>query len=106
MSYEPESYESNTRVFTVKIWLEESLGEGKAIWRGHIRDATSEKQFKPQYIENLFDIVLFIIPYLAKMGVKKSWFWQFVCWSRRKRKKQEVEISSKTSLDNEHQANS
>lgn len=82
MSFESDSYESNTHVLMVKIWLEESQTEGKAKWRGHVTDLTSGER---RYVEDLFDIIHIIIPYLVRMGVKISRFWQLESWLKRKR---------------------
>jgi hypothetical protein len=102
MSDDLESYETNTKVFIVKIWLEESSREGKAKWRGHITDITSGDR---QYIEDLIDIVHFIIPYLEKLGVTTNWFWQFVIRLKQKRSKRDLGLAKQTLGEKEHWEN-
>jgi hypothetical protein len=70
MSENNELYEANTHVFMIKIWLEESADEGgQARWRGHITYISTGER---RYIENLYDVIAFIRPYLEKMGVRSS----------------------------------
>ncbi len=69
-----DSYETNTHPFIVKIWLEETAEEaGRATWRGYIIHIPSGKQ---RYLQDLDDILIFIVPYLEEMGVqlKKGWW--------------------------------
>jgi hypothetical protein len=89
MSNELETYEANTRVFLVKIWVEERTdGKMKTKWRGHIVHIPSNER---RYFSDLFDIILFVLPYLGKMGIRISLFWQIINWSRSKRKNRDKE---------------
>lgn len=82
MSNELESYETNTCVFVVKIWVEDSAdGKIKTNWRGHIAHIPSNER---RYFSDLFDIILFVLPYLRKMGIRISLFWQVINWYRSK----------------------
>lgn len=66
--------EANTQPFVVKVWLEETVEEaGRAAWRGHITHVPSGER---RYLKHLDDIVAFIVPYLAEMGVKPDLFWR------------------------------
>jgi len=83
MSNEFETYETNTLVFMVKIWVEEKAdGKTKAKWRGYITHIPDHEKY---YFSDLFEIVLFILPYLKKMGVRVSWFWRIMSWYKSKR---------------------
>ena len=83
MSNEPQTYENNTRVFMVKIWVEERTdGKIKTKWRGQIAHIPSNER---RYFSDLFDIILFVLPYLRKMGIRIGFFWQFIDWYKSKR---------------------
>ena len=76
MSNDLEIYEFNTHVFVVKIWLEEdSTSSGKSKWRGHITYVPTGQR---RYIEDFFDIICFIIPYLEKMSAHVGWLWRSI----------------------------
>lgn len=67
-------YESNTHLFIVKIWLEESAEEANnAIWRGHITYVPTGKR-KP--LQTLGQIDEFITPWLEQMGVRIGCSWR------------------------------
>ncbi len=60
--------ETYTHSFIVKVWIEETVEEaGQATWRGHITHALSGERC---YVESLAAIIVFIAPYLEKMGVR------------------------------------
>lgn len=81
MSNELETYETNTLVFMVKIWVEERAdGKTKAKWRGYITHIPSSAR---QYVEDLNEIIQFILPYLEQMGIRPDFGWQIVNWMRR-----------------------
>lgn len=83
MSNELETYETNTRIFIVKIWVEERAdGKIKTKWRGHIAHIPSNER---RYFSNLFVIILFILPYLKKLGIRINFFWQIIDWYKSKR---------------------
>jgi hypothetical protein len=90
MSNELETYETNTRVFIVKIWVEERAdGKTKTQWRGHIAHIPSNER---RYFSDLLDIILFVLPYLRKIGIRISLFWQIINWYRSKRKNRDKEV--------------
>jgi hypothetical protein len=61
------SIESASHPFVVRIWLEETADEaGQASWRGHITHVPSGTR---RYLQDLEDIIYFILPYLEGMGV-------------------------------------
>ena len=73
-----DSDELVSHSFIVKIWLEESFEEaGRAIWRGHITHVLNGNR---QYLKDLPEISLFIIPYLEMMGVKPGLRTRIVRW--------------------------
>ena len=75
-----DSFEATTHPFIVRIWLEETAGaSGQATWRGHITHVPSGER---QYLESLDDIILFITPYLAGMGVKPGISWKIRQWAK------------------------
>lgn len=83
MSSDLESYETNTRVFMIKIWVEERAdGKINTKWRGHIAHIPSNER---RYFSDLFEIILFVLPYLRKMGIRTSFFWQIIAWHKSKR---------------------
>jgi|GEM_PF-2077907 hypothetical protein len=96
-----ESYEFNTHVFVVKIWLEELQSEHKGIWRGYITHVTSGER---RYINGFLDVVSFIIPYLIKMRAKINWFWRFGEFIRRKKKRNNLNDSEQLSKENDYRA--
>jgi hypothetical protein len=54
--------------FIIRIWLEETVEElGQAQWRGHITHIPDGNR---RYIQDLFEITAYLIPYLRQMGVK------------------------------------
>jgi hypothetical protein len=60
--------ERDTHSFIIKIWIEEiNDGTGNASWRGHITHVPGGER---RYLRNLDEIVVFIEPFLARMGVK------------------------------------
>jgi hypothetical protein len=75
-------YESNTHPFIIKIWLEESAGvAGRARWRGHITHVPSGER---RYMEDVDEIVAFIVPYLESMGVEMGLRWRILRWLKQK----------------------
>ena len=75
--------EVNTHSFIVRIWLEEVASEDKgALWRGYVRHVPTGEQ---QYLESLEDILLFIGPYLSKMGMKLRFRSRVLLWLNRLR---------------------
>ena len=82
-----ELYESKTHPFIIKLWLEETAEEtSRATWRGHITHVPSGER---RYLQELDEIITFIIPYLEQMGVEtqrprkvKRWLTQWVVWHK------------------------
>lgn len=73
-----DMFELNTHPFIVKIWLEETAQEaGRATWRGHITHVPSGRR---RYLQDLGDILAFIIPYLESMGVRIKKRWRVAEW--------------------------
>ncbi len=73
--------ESNTHSFIVKIWLEETVEEdGRAIWRGYITHVPGGER---RYMKQPNDILMFIMPFLNKMGVRSSVRWRIRQWLKR-----------------------
>ncbi len=65
--------ELNRQSFVVTIWLEETAEEaGTATWRGHVTHVPSGER---RYLKRLEDIVDFVRPYLARMGIKPAPSW-------------------------------
>ena len=94
-----EAYEFNTHVFVVKIWLEEFHNDRKGIWRGHITHVPSGER---QYIDGVLDVISFTIPYLVRMKAKINWFWRFIEFLRRKKRKASLAHSNPLSGENHH----
>jgi hypothetical protein len=70
--------EVNTYSFIIKIWFEETAEEtGRVVWRGHITHVPSGKR---QYLKNLDEILIFIVPYLEDMGTKLTFSWRLRQW--------------------------
>jgi len=73
--------EPYTHSFVVKVWLEETPDETLyPIWRGHITHVASGQR---QYVTNLNGFLAFMIPYLAKLGIKMSWLGRLCLWLNR-----------------------
>ncbi len=54
--------------FVLKVWVEETAEEaGQVKWRGHITHVPSHSR---RYVQGLGDIVLFVAPYLERLGVR------------------------------------
>lgn len=63
----PETSESLSQSFVVKVWIEETAAEvGRTTWRGHITHVGTRTR---RYIERLGEISVFIAPYLQALGV-------------------------------------
>lgn len=73
MAHDLEPYENITRVFWIKIELNEQQHTGQQAL-GDIKDVISGEK---QAIYQLLDIIYFMIPYLEHMGIKVNWFWRF-----------------------------
>jgi len=70
--------EFNTHSFIIKIWLEEPADDlHKGRWRGHITHVPSGER---RYLQNLREIVAFIVPYLVSMGVRLEASWRLRSW--------------------------
>jgi hypothetical protein len=76
------SFESTTHSFVIRIWLEEPEETGRARWRGHITHVLSGER---RYLENMAEVVDFIRPYLAEMGVTPGLQARLQQWLRRRR---------------------
>ena len=74
-----EPYENVTRVFWIKIELEDGQGQGSH-YLGDIRDVVSGEKSR---IKELLDIIDFIIPYLEQMGARIRWYWRLIIWMKR-----------------------
>jgi hypothetical protein len=73
-----DSIEATSHPFILRIWLEEpAAGIHRAKWRGHITHVPSGER---AYIEDLDQILEFIIPYLRDMGVSVGGFHRLRCW--------------------------
>lgn len=60
--------EPNAQSFIVKVWVEDSAGDGSCgVWHGHITHVPSNQR---RYLKNLDEIKDYIAPYLEEMGVK------------------------------------
>lgn len=65
---EPESSESLSHSFVVKVWIEETAAEaGMTMWRGHITHVGTRTR---RYIQELDEVSMFIAPYLQALGVE------------------------------------
>jgi hypothetical protein len=96
-----ESYEFNTHVFVVKIWLEEFDRNHKGIWRGYVTHALSGER---QYIDGFLDLISFIIPYLIKMRAKINWFWRLGKFFGHKRRKNKPAPPNPMSEEHDHRS--
>lgn len=65
--------EATSHSFIVRVWLEETAEEaGRATWRGSITHVPSGKR---KYLRELTEIMVFIQPYLKRMGVEEDRRW-------------------------------
>jgi hypothetical protein len=65
-NFEHDLPENTTCSFIIKIWIEELANEQHpARWRGHVTQVPSQQR---RYIQNPYDIVRFIAPYLIALG--------------------------------------
>lgn len=59
--------------FIVKIWLEEIAEDaGRVVWRGHVTHVPSGERC---YLKSLDDVVAFIEPFVARLGVEFGGSW-------------------------------
>ena len=79
-----EPYENVTRVFWIKIELRENSHCDNQI-HGEIKDAISGRKGS---IEDLVDIISFIVPYLQRMNIQTNWYWRLM--SRIKNRRQNI----------------
>lgn len=82
MANDLNPYENITRVFWIKIELQENHRSGRQAL-GEIKDVMSGTKSP---IRNLLDIIEFMIPYMQQMGIRVSWFplWRFTIWMKSK----------------------
>ena len=68
----------NTHSFIVRIWCEPREIEGLAPeWRGTVKHVSGDQQ---HYFKDLDEIIGFVTPYLAQMGVKIPLRWRLRQW--------------------------
>lgn len=80
--------EANTHSFVVRVWREETTEPGDhVIWRGHITHVSTHQK---RYLQDLEEIIFFMLPYLQQMGVEVSWTWRIWQWWHRQWHKQRV----------------
>ena len=73
--------EPNAQSFIVKVWVEDSAGEGsRGVWHGHITHVPSHER---RYLKSLGEIEDFIAPRLEEMGVKFGVRWWLRLWLKR-----------------------
>jgi hypothetical protein len=67
-----------THSFIVRIWLEETVQQaGHAVWRGQITHVPGGEH---RYLQELEEILDFIIPYLETMDVRLGMRWRVRQW--------------------------
>jgi hypothetical protein len=76
MADDLKPYESITRVFWIKIELKDNHEKDRQDL-GDIRDVLSGAR-RP--INDLLDIIDFIVPYMQQMGIRIKWFWRLTIW--------------------------
>ena len=78
-----DTFESSTHSFLLRLWVtDRSRVTDQVAWRGQIIHVSSDKR---QTLNDLNDITIFLMPYLAEMGVQRekcAWVKQ---WLRRLR---------------------
>ncbi len=75
--------EPNTHSFVVKIWLEETPEEtAHPVWRGHITHVASGQR---RYVANLSEILVFVVPYLAGLGIQTPLLERICLWLNRRK---------------------
>ncbi|HMN31285.1 MAG TPA: hypothetical protein PKE45_24250 [Caldilineaceae bacterium] len=63
-----DTFESGTHSFLIRLWVEERSAEtGQVTWRGQIIHVPSGKR---QAISDPDEIIAFLMPYFAQMGVQ------------------------------------
>jgi hypothetical protein len=78
----PDPLEGQPQSFIIKIWLEKLNRESRlATWRGHITHVPSGQR---SYVQDLDDIITFIVPFLWKMGIQLKWHWRVWHWFSRR----------------------
>lgn len=76
--------ESSNQSFIIKIWIEETAEEaGDVVWRGHITHVGSGER---HYFTVPDDILVFMMPYLRRHGIKFELNHSFPYWWRRWKK--------------------
>jgi hypothetical protein len=66
--------EENTYVFIVRLWREARAIESASLeWRGVVEHVPSGVR---HYLKDLNEIILFMRPYLERMGVRFDWHWR------------------------------
>ena len=73
-----ESLDKSTHVFIVRVWRERREIENVAPeWRGVIEHVPSGRR---QYVNDLDEIGIFIMPYLEEFGIEPTLCWQVRQW--------------------------
>jgi hypothetical protein len=75
------SFEDNTHVFIVRVWLERrEIEDASAVWRGMIEHVPSRER---RHFKGLDEMVDFVAPYLERMGVRFGTGWRVKKWLNR-----------------------
>lgn len=75
-----DTFESGTHSFLVRLWVEERSTEtGQAIWHGQIIHVPSGQR---RTLQDPHDILTFLMPYFAEMGVQFGMRAQVKRWLR------------------------
>ncbi|MFN0148888.1 MAG: hypothetical protein ACKVT1_20480 [Dehalococcoidia bacterium] len=77
--YPPDDAAPNARshAFVVRLWIEETGRRGGTTWRGHITHVASQEK---RYLREIDDLVLFVMPYLQRVGVRFNRCWRARQW--------------------------
>lgn len=76
-----DTFDSSTHSFLIRLWVvEQAGGNGHVTWRGQIIHIPSGRR---QTLQDLTEIVPFLAPYLAEMGVEVGLSARVKLWLRR-----------------------
>ena len=73
-----ESPENKNLSFVIRIWSEESEPTVNRPWRGRIVSIHDDQQYL--YFQHLWQLLLFIAPFLSASGLHVHWSTRLIVW--------------------------
>lgn len=76
--------ERTTHSFVLRLWREEgAVRGGQPFWRGTITHLPGSER---QTVQQLSEIIAFVVPYLEQLGLRVAIGWRLQRWALRRRR--------------------